>query len=142
MQNLLLYPLFAMVFVTLVISHRLLVLRYRAVRSGELSPAYFKCNRGAKPPEYLVRVTQHYENLFESPVLFYVAVVLIYITNNADYLYLALLWSYVSFRVIHAYVHTTYNNILHRRNIFLLSVLVLYGIWGRLLVQLLVSDNA
>ena len=43
-----LYPMFAMVMLTLVIAMRMLQLRFRAVLNDSLNPAYFKLNRGGK----------------------------------------------------------------------------------------------
>lgn len=136
-QNWMLYPLIGMVFLSLYVGLRMLVLRIRAVREDNLNPAYFLLNRGGKPPGYLTRVTQNYDNQFEQPVLFYVVVILVLVMERADYVYLALAWSYFITRILHTAIHTTYNNIFHRRNAFLLSVLALYAMWGLLFIQLL-----
>ena len=138
-QNWIFYPVIGMVLLTLYISARMLVMRFRAVKQDGLNPAYFLLNRGGKPPDYLVKVTQHYENLFESPVLFYLAIVLIFVTSSADPVYLSLAWLYLTLRVIHAIIHTTYNNLLHRQRAFLFGSLVLYGMWLRLFIQLITS---
>lgn len=140
-QHWLLYPLAAMAFLVLFIGLRMLMLRIRAVRKQGLSPAYFKLNKGAKPPDDLMRITQHFDNLFEMPVLFYLIAVLIFITAKADYLYLILAWGYFATRIVHAYIHTTYNNVLHRKNIFLISTVVLYWMWGRFVLQLLIAGQ-
>lgn len=138
-QNWILYPVVGMAFLTLYVGVRMLVLRVRAVRKDGLNPAYFLLNRGGKPPEYLTRVTQHYDNLFELPVLFYVVVAFIFVMDKTDHVYIVLAWLYFMTRILHAMIHTTYNNLSHRRNAFLASTLVLYAIWGRLFIQLLVS---
>ena len=138
-QNWILYPVIAMVLLVLYVGLRMLALRIKAVREDKLSPAYFLLNRGGKPPEYLTKVTQNYENLFEQPVLFYAVVMLIFVMEKADYGYLALAWLYFLTRLLHTLIHTSYNNLYHRKNTFLLSVIVLYAIWGRLLIQLLTT---
>lgn len=134
-----LYPMFAMVILTLVIATRMLQLRFRAVVNDSLNPAYFKLNRGGKPPEYMTQVDQHYINLFESPVLFYVIVVLAYVVQFVDMVSLSLAWGFVFARLGHAYVHTGKNRILQRRNIFLLSIILLIALWFYIFIKLLLQ---
>lgn len=132
-----LYPMFAMVMLTLVVAMRMLQLRFRAVLQDNLNPGYFKLNRGAKPPGYMLQAEQHYINLFESPVLFYVIVVLIYVLQFVDAISVSLAWGYVLARLGHAYIHTGPNRVLQRRNIFLLSITLLVTLWCYTLVKLL-----
>lgn len=134
-----LYPMFIMVLLTVIIAMRMLQLRYRAVLQDNLNPAYFRLNRGGKPPEYMLRVEQHYINLFESPVLFYVIVVLIYILQFVNVVSLSLAWGYVLSRLGHAYIHTGQNRVLQRRNVFLVSVTLLITLWCYVFVRLLLA---
>jgi len=134
-----LYPVFAMVILTLVIAMRMLQLRFRAVMADNLNPLFFKLNRGGKPPEYMTQVEQHYVNLFESPVLFYIIAVLAYILQFVDVISVSLAWGFVFTRLVHAYIHTGSNRILQRRNIFLLSVALLVGLWSYVFIKLLLQ---
>ncbi len=138
-QEMILYPLFVMVLITLFISLRLAVLRYRAVVRDGLKAGYFKHNSGDKPPEYLLRTTDHYDNLFEQPMLFYVVSILIYITSKTDYLLIILAWAYIATRLLHGYIHISLNKLLLRRNSFLLSTIVLFSMWGALFIQLVMA---
>ena len=88
-----LYPLFAMALLTLVVALRMLLLRISAVRNGSLNLSYFRTNEGAKAPAALTQTTQHFDNLFEMPVLFYAIVIILYITASASPLLLVLAWS-------------------------------------------------
>lgn len=124
-----LYPLFAMALLTLIVALCMLKLRIKSVRSGELSVSYFQTNEGDEEPDALKKTTQHYDNLFEMPILFYVIVIVIFITDRVDVIQLVLAWSYFIFRVAHAYIHIGYNNVIHRKNAFLLSTFVLYSMW-------------
>lgn len=135
-QTLILYPMLAMVLLTGWVGVRMLQLRFRAVRRDGLSPGYFLLNRGGRPPDYLVRVTQQYENLFESPMLFYVVLTLVYVTAKADIASLVLAWLYVAARLAHAYVHMGGNVLAHRRRVFLTSAVLLYALWFWLFVRL------
>ena len=138
MQHAMIYPLVAMSLLVLGVAVLMLAVRIRAMKEDGLDPRYFKLNRGAKPPDYMLRVEQHYQNLFETPVMFYLVVVLILILGWSDYAYLAMAWLYVATRLAHAIVHINNHKLLRRRNVFLLSTLVLYGLWGRVFVQLMI----
>ena len=124
-----LYPLFAMALLTLFVALRMLLLRIKAVRSGDLSVSYFRTNAGGEEPDALRKTTQHYDNLFEMPVLFYLVVIVIFISNSVDVVQLVLAWAYFLLCVAHAYIHIGYNNVLHRMKIFLFSTVVMYSMW-------------
>lgn len=134
LQATLLIPVFGMFFLTVGIALWMLKLRYKAVLEDGISAKYFKLNRGAKLPEYLVRVTQHYENLFETPLLFYVAVLLLLVLNLNDLGYVLLSWAYFLSRLIHAYIHTVSNRLKYRKNAFIVSSIFLLGLWIRLAI--------
>ena len=132
-----LYPMFTMVLLTLMIGLRMLQLRFRAVYQDNLDPVYFKLNRGGKPPHYMTQAEQHYVNLFESPVLFYIVVVLIYVMQIVDLFTLTLAWAYVVTRLAHAHVHMGTNAILRRRNVFLISIALIAALWSYVFIRLM-----
>ncbi|PPD45284.1 MAG: hypothetical protein CTY16_10310 [Methylobacter sp.] len=138
-QALIVYPVFAVVLLTFVIGIWMLRLRIRAVKEEGLNPGYFLLNRGAKLPDGLAKVTQHYDNLFEMPVLFYVACLSVLATNSTDIVFLCLAWFFVGARYAHAYIHTTYNGLKHRRLAFLAGTSIVAAMWIKLFIQLLAA---
>ena len=74
----------------------------------------------------------NYTNLFESPVLFYTAILLTLILMVQDTILVILAWTYVGSRVMHSFIHITYNRVMHRFMVFLFSSFVLFAIWVRL----------
>jgi len=74
----------------------------------------------------------NYLNLFESPVLFYVAILLTLILMVQDTILVILVWTYVTSRYIHSFIHVTYNRVMHRFSVFIFSSFVLFAIWVRL----------
>lgn len=123
-----LYPLLAMVAFTFLLLLFGFLMRYRAVSRGEVSIGYFRLVSG-DAPRYLQQATRHYSNLFEMPVLFYVAA-LIYLLHPIEAAWVApLAWAYVVFRVLHALIHLTYNNVIHRMLVFQISNLALIALW-------------
>ncbi len=138
LQTNLLLPVFGMVFLTVGIALWMLKLRYKAVLEDGVNAKYFKLNRGAKLPDYLVQVTQHYENLFETPVLFYLAIVLILVLNLNDLAYVFFAWAYFFSRLIHAYIHTISNRLKYRKYAFMLTSIILIILWLRLLFDVII----
>ena len=134
-QALLIYPLFTMALLSLIIGLLMLAARIEAVKSGKMKASSFILNSGEQTDK-VTRFKHHYENLFEVPILFYVAIIIVMICQIGDTLYLTLAWSYVALRIAHAYIHTTYNYVPHRMVAFLGSIFVLYWIWGRVAWQM------
>ena len=100
---------------------------FREIPSSSQMAARFADTRGA----------DNYRNLFEMPVLFYVALVVAFVTSQVSPLVLGLAWGYVAFRAIHSYVHCTYNRVMHRFYAFLASNILLWVMWGVLAAGLL-----
>lgn len=71
-------------------------------------------------------------NLFELPVLFYVAVIITLILLIQDPWLIALSWAYVIFRAAHSFIHCTYNNVMHRFTAYAASCVVLIMMWVQL----------
>lgn len=72
------------------------------------------------------------KNLFELPILFYVAVLLTLILLIQDPWLVALAWAYVLFRVVHSFIQCTYNNVMHRFTVYSASCIVLFLLWTQL----------
>lgn len=83
------------------------------------------------------RAADNYKNLFEGPVLFYVALVTAFATAQVSPLITALAWTYVVLRYLHSYIHCTYNRVRHRLYVFLASNIVLWGMWIALVAGVL-----
>jgi hypothetical protein len=132
-----LYPVFAMFALVFGVFLRMAQVRFGAVRRGEVNPAFYKTYQGGEEPEYMRVVTRHFINLFEMPVLFYVVVILSYVTHQTGAWMTALAWAYVVSRYLHTWVHLTSNDVLTRFRVYLGSALVLAVLWASLLVKLL-----
>jgi hypothetical protein len=71
-------------------------------------------------------------NLLEMPVLFYLAVLLSLILLVQDQVLILLSWTYVLLRYVHSLIQCTYNKVMHRFQVYLLSCVTLFLIWLRL----------
>lgn len=130
------FPAFALAMLTFFVAFQMSKVRKRARDEG-LSTRYFKHNSGAQAPEYMLRVDQHYVNLFELPVLFYVALGFVVILDVNHWLYVMLAWMFVIFRVVHAWVHIRTNRLVSRRRFFVYSFFTVMVMWLLLFVDAL-----
>ena len=123
------YPVFVMFALTAFCLFRLARLRFAAVRKGEIDPKFFRLYRDGDEPDNLRVHARHLANLFEAPVLFYVIVIIAFLTGQTGILPLVLAWAYVVLRYAHSYVHLTSNRVMTRFRLFALSWLVLALLW-------------
>ncbi len=138
-QKLILYPIFALLLLTMIVAVRMLMCRFRAVREGDVNPRYFLLKKGSKLPEYLEKNTNNFHNLLEFPPLFYITCVLIFVTQHTDAFNLLLAWGFVLSRFGHSYIHINGNQLKQRMWVFLLGIFLLVVLWLRVFVQLLVD---
>lgn len=124
------YPMFAMVLLTFAVAFYLLVMRFKAIRQGSVSIGYFRLNSGAtQPPAHIVAAANHYSNLFEMPLLFYVTCLVAMVMNLPGPLVVMIAWIFVITRLIHTLIHLTYNNVVHRLIAFMSGVICILAIW-------------
>lgn len=136
----LLQPLLVFLLLGMATGTRLGWLRVRDFRAQRLHPQKYAVRTGrASLSPAAERTSDHYENLFEMPVLFMAAVFAIMLAGESDRLYLFLAWTYVALRVIHSIIHLTYNRVYHRFLVFLSSACVLAVIIVRLAYQVLIQ---
>ena len=128
------YPMAALVFLTVAVILIMLFLRVKAVRSRKISPRYFKINKGGELPEQLTAITQNFNNLLELPILFYVVCTLALVLNKEASYFITAAWLYVILRYAHSIIHTMYNHIIHRLYAFAASCVVLVAMWVKVVV--------
>lgn len=129
-----LYPMAALVLLTLVVMVVNFIWRVRSVKSCRVSIKYYRVFEG-EAPEYIKAGSRHYANLFELPVLFYVAGVAAISLGLETQAMITLAWLFVLARAIHALVHMSYNNVLHRLAAFWLGVISVAGLWLTLVIS-------
>lgn len=122
-------PLVAMVFLTIIVAIVMYRRRVKAIKSERIHPQKVHSRKGGLEHFADTRASDNYMNLFELPVLFYVAIFTIMLTNNSSNLMVALAWAFVIFRVAHSIIHCTYNKVMHRFTAFLLSFITLTAMW-------------
>lgn len=135
-RELIFWPVLAMVLLVFVVWVCLYITRVREIRSRRIPPQALATRVSARQQlTESMHVADNFSNLFELPVLFYVAAVLLYVTDRVDGTYLALAWAFVVLRYAHSAIHVTYNRVMHRFPVYVLGALSLWAMWARLAAQ-------
>jgi hypothetical protein len=90
-------------------------------------------------PEQATKISNCYDSQFQLPLLFYVLVILAWVTRQADLIFVVMAWIFVLARLAHAYVHTTSNHVPTRFWVFAVGMLVLLLMWIIFAVRILVA---
>lgn len=110
--------------------------RVHAAVQGTVKLEYYELFEGQPPPDYVTRISNNLNNLFEVPPIFFAAVILAIALNIESTTLLASAWGFVIARYVHTAVHVTHNKYLLRSAVFGLSLLFLVAMWVELMVHI------
>jgi hypothetical protein len=131
-----LFPIIAMVVLTGLVWVRLYKDRIGEMRARGIHPQKLATSRQMAETMQNTQAADHFRNLFEMPVLFYVLCALLAISQLTTPLLLACAWGYVVLRAYHAYIHLTHNKVIRRFQAYVASCLVLFLMWGVFALEL------
>lgn len=123
-------PAFAMVVLTLVVWLRMYTMRIAQMKRERIHPQAVATSAQSAARLTDSRAADNFRNLFELPVLFYLALVVAAIAGLATDATLALAWLFVLLRVVHSAIHCTYNKVMHRFQAYLAGGVVLWVLWA------------
>ena len=103
--------------------------RFGAGFAGRVRAGDFRYGETANVPPDVAVANRNFMNLLEAPVLFYTFCIAAYVTHQAGAWALGLAWLYVALRIVHTFIHLTYNKILHRFMSYAASNVVLLVLW-------------
>lgn len=136
----LLIPLLALVFLTFLVWIYMYVTRLNEIKRKSINPQDLDTRvHGQAILTDSPAQADNLKNLFELPILFYVAILLALVLMIQDQFLVQLAWGYVALRYMHSLVHCTYNRVMHRFTAYAASCLVLMLIWGRLAAYILTN---
>ncbi len=115
--------------------------RIGELRARRIHPQQIATSKQASEKLDNTQSADHFRNLFEMPVLFYVLCGFLAITQLTTLVLLACAWGYVFLRACHSWIHLTSNKVVRRFQVFVASAIVLYVMWGIFAVRLLTSDE-
>ncbi len=91
-------------------------------------------------PQRETQIANSFRNQFEAPVLFYVLVLLVLHLRMSDIVHVVLAWAFVLTRFVHAFIHTTNNDIRVRGPIYGIGVLILLVMWIWFALRFLIAS--
>jgi hypothetical protein len=127
-QNTIFSPFLAMMFLTLLVWVYMYIRRINFITSQKISSQDLSVpgTLAQISPPSVSNPSDNFKNLFEIPVLFYVLVLYLFITQQVDNVYVNAAWIFVAFRALHSAVHCTFNLIMLRFYLYLMAALTLW----------------
>jgi hypothetical protein len=136
-ERVILFPALALVALTIVVWFRMYTSRVAEMRRERIHPQAVATSAQMAARLTDTRAADNFRNLFELPVLFYVALLVLAWSGHVTAATLLLAWLFVALRVLHSAIHCTYNRVVHRFYAYLAGSVVLWTLWGVIAVDLL-----
>jgi hypothetical protein len=130
-------PALVMVALTIVVWFRMYFMRVAQMKRDRIHPQAVASSAQSAALLTDSRAADNFRNLFELPVLFYLALVVAAVSGLVTGTLLVLAWLFVTLRVLHSAIHCTYNKVMHRFKAYLAGGMVLWAIWVLLAMGLL-----
>ena len=124
------FPALVLVALTLVVWLRLYYTRIGEMKRERIHPQSVATSVQMAARLTDIRAADNFRNLFELPVLFYVAVLVAAHAGPVTPLVLGLAWLFVLLRVLHSWIHCTYNKVMHRFKVYVAGGLALWALWA------------
>ncbi len=137
-MNPIVYPVLATLLLHAIVWFVMVATRMKGFSQGEpVDPDQMR-TRGQVYPKLTgaaVYSSDNFNNLLEVPVIFYVLVGVLFLGGMVDALYVQLAWVFCIFRYLHSLVHCTYNKVMHRFLVYLVSTIAVWVMLGRALLS-------
>jgi hypothetical protein len=135
-QRLMFVPALGMVALTLAVWLRLFATRVGEMKRERIHPQSVALSGQAAARLSDTRAADNFRNLFELPVLFYLAVVVAVLTRQVTATTLTLAWAFVALRIVHSIIQCGYNKVMHRFRAYLAGGIALWMLWTVLAIGL------
>jgi len=129
-----LHPLIIMVVLTFLVAIRLGYFAINSVLKGKVHIKQLRVYDGELPIDYK-SARQHYKNMFEIPILFYLLCTLLLINNNCTQLDVMLAWGFVIFRLLHSLIRIQNRDVNMRFGAFTGSFIMLVFGWSNFFLK-------
>ena len=137
MQHAIFLPALAMVALTIAVWLRMYAIRIGEMKRERIHPQAVATSGQMAARLSDTRAADNFRNLFELPVLFYLALLVAAKTAQTGVVVLGLAWTFVALRVLHSWIHCTYNKVMHRFQAYLAGGVALWALWAVLAFGLL-----
>ena len=117
-------------------------LRMFRVRIAQIKREHIRLQSIATSAQAATKLTDsapadNFRNLFELPVLFYLALATCAQTGFVNIVTLGLAWAFVALRVVHSAIHCSYNRVIHRFYAYIGGFFALVALWLAIAIELL-----
>jgi len=136
-SNAIYLPALAMALLTFIVWWRMYFLRIGQMKRERIHPQAVATSAQVTAKLTDSRAADNFRNLFELPVLFYVALAVAQQAGLVSMPVLVLAWIFVALRVAHSGIQCTYNKVMHRFYVYLTGGMALWALWGVLAYGLL-----
>ena len=132
-----LIPISIMVFLNIFLIFRLLYMAAKFAQGKKVKLSQFRIFEG-EFPDRLRSARQHFQNMLQIPILFYLLCLLNILFNNYTQFDIIMCWCFVVFRVLHFFIRLQNQktiNIIPRTLVFIVSLIFLTIGWISLLIN-------
>jgi hypothetical protein len=136
-QNLILLPVFAQVFLTLVVFVVLLIRRGRHLTATGKTPDDVKLATDSDWSQQATAASRCLTNQFEVPVLFFAVAAFVLITRNVDLTMFILAWVFIAARVVQIVTHLSLGPTVVRGLSFMVGLTAVLAMWVFLAVRII-----
>jgi len=136
-EHAILFPVLALAALTFAVAVVMARRRFRELRERRIRPQEVASAAAMSMTLKDTGPADNFRNLFELPVLFYAAILIIYAGKFAAPLYVVLAWLFVGSRLVHSIIHCTSNRVRHRFYAYLVGFVALVAMWVLLALDLL-----
>ena len=135
--RLIFWPAVAMAALTFVVALRMFRAGIGQIKREHIRLQSIATSRAAADKLTDSAPADNFLNLFELPVLFYLALGVAFLTAQVNVLTLSLAWAFVATRLAHSAIHCSYNRVIHRFYAYIAGFFVLVALWAVLAFGLL-----
>jgi hypothetical protein len=126
----------AMVLLVFAVGGGMLFTRVQEMRRKRIHPQAVASSLKMAAHLEHVQVADNFRNLFEVPVLFFALAAIALATGYVPDWLVVCSWVYFALRLLHSFIHCTYNKVYHRLAVFLASFGLLVVMWVVFFVSL------
>jgi hypothetical protein len=123
------WPAVAMMTLTCIVAVRMFLARIGQIKRERIRLQSIATAREAAEKLTDCGAADNFRNLFELPVLFYLALTVCVQIGLVNPLTVTLAWLFVAARCVHSYIHCTYNRVKHRFYAYVTGFFILAVLW-------------
>ena len=129
-------PLLGMLTLTMVVWVVLFVKRMSYISANKLNAQDMKTPEQMQQiiPDEVAAPGNNLKNLFELPVVFYALCLYLVVAVQVDAIHYYCAWVFLVFRIVHSIIHCSYNKVMHRFAVYVISSIALWVMVVRALV--------